>query len=168
MGGPDAVSFVSEVLRLPKEPNAERDGWASTWLPAIYPADSGEGVTLRSLGMKPRRWGGERSVGLGRDSDARSCAVGNLLSPAGRPLFARFDGRGQSHFRRPRLRRGARENWDSPPCRHFRGSERRRRKTPKGLLLSAAGNHRTCPCLDPSWIADAVRVPMCGSRRDAR
>ena len=92
--------LISEVLRLPKEPVAERDGWACTWLPAIYPIDNGgEGGTLRALGMKPCRWGGGRSVGLGRGSDARVFATGNLLSPAGRPLFARFDGRGQSHFR---------------------------------------------------------------------
>ena len=93
--------LISEVLRLPKEPVAGGDGWAFTWLPAICPVDSGgKRVTLRSLGMKPCRWGGEKSVGLGRDSDARVFAAGNLLLPAGRPLFA-FRSQGRSLFGHP-------------------------------------------------------------------
>jgi hypothetical protein len=135
--------LISEVLRLPKEPVAERDGSASNWLPAICPVDSnGERTTLRSLGMKACRWGGGRSVGLGRGSDARVFAVGNLLSPARRPLFARFG------------------------VRHFRGSERRQGKTPKGLLLSAAGNHRTCLRLEP--LLDRRRHPHVGVRKSLR
>ena len=41
---PDAVSWVSEILRLPRELDAARDRWASTWLPAIYPVRAQRGT----------------------------------------------------------------------------------------------------------------------------
>ena len=44
--------------------------------------------------------------------------------------------RGRSHFRRPRLRRGARENWDSPPRSALRGWQPRSAGDPHSRLVS--------------------------------
>jgi len=143
------VLGCSGYSRPPIELAALRDSWSSTWLPAIYPVhNGGEGATLRSLEINREDGAMEGLLALG-GALTRGYRRGRfLLSPAGRPLFARFG-----------LRRG------SSPYSLLSWSERRRKDAERTVVVStweieslhaereeyAAGRHFYF--VGPSWAA---------------